>query len=113
MKFSRALAASVLVLPCLAAATPLEARQDPTSQCNTGSIQCCSQTESASSESASFLLGLLGIVLEDITALIGLDCSPISVIGVGSGSACTASPVCCSNTAVGGLIGIGCVPISI
>jgi hypothetical protein len=46
------------------------------------------------------LLGLLGIVLTDLTALVGLGCSPISVIGVGSGSACSATPVCCENNDV-------------
>ncbi|KAJ3536093.1 hypothetical protein NM688_g6881 [Phlebia brevispora] len=83
------------------------------SQCNTGSIQCCQQVESASSAAGSLLLGLLGIVLTDLDVLLGLDCSPISIIGVGSGSACSANPVCCENNSLGGLISIGCVPITL
>ncbi|KAI0371976.1 hypothetical protein BV20DRAFT_941118, partial [Pilatotrama ljubarskyi] len=59
------------------------------------------------------LLGLLGIVLGDITGLIGLGCSPISVVGVGSGNACSANAVCCENNSVGGLLSIGCLPIEL
>ncbi|KAJ3524591.1 hypothetical protein NM688_g8534 [Phlebia brevispora] len=70
------------------------------SQCNTGSISCCDQVLDSSSEEANLLLGLLGIVLDGVTGLLGLDCSPISVIGVGSGSECSASPVCCENNSV-------------
>ncbi|EIN06924.1 fungal hydrophobin, partial [Punctularia strigosozonata HHB-11173 SS5] len=82
------------------------------SQCNTGSLQCCNSVESASSASASLLLGLLGIVLDAVDVLIGVTCSPISVIGLG-GSSCSANPVCCENNSFGGLISIGCVPITL
>ena len=54
----------------------------------------------SSSTEANLLVALLGVVLGDLTGLVGLQCSPINVIGVGSGNACTASPVCCSNTQV-------------
>ncbi|KAH9896892.1 fungal hydrophobin-domain-containing protein [Cubamyces lactineus] len=81
------------------------------SSCSTGPIQCCNSVESADSVAGSLLLGLLGIVLGDITGLIGLECSPLTVIGVGSGNACSANAVCCTNNNVGGLISIGCVPI--
>ena len=85
----------------------------------------------SSSSGANTLAGLLGIVLGDLTGLLGLDCSPLSIIGVGTGNGCTASPVCCSNTEAvsdslleiteesthnfgqGGLIGIGCIPITL
>nr|AGC26950.1 hydrophobin [Polyporus umbellatus] len=107
--FSRAIVVTALTLPLLAAATPveLEARQS----CSTGSIQCCNTVEDAKSASASLLLGLLGIVVGDITGLIGLNCSPLNVVGVGSGNACSANAVCCQNNNVGGLISIGCVPV--
>ena len=54
----------------------------------------------ANSASGNLLLGLLGIVLGDITGLIGLNCSPLTVIGVGSGNACSANAVCCTNNNV-------------
>ncbi|GJF00058.1 fungal hydrophobin [Phanerochaete sordida] len=109
MKFA---VATLLALPLLAVATPLEVRQSAGS-CSTGSVQCCDSTVSSTSAEGNLLAGLLGIVLGDITGLIGLTCSPISVVGVGSGSECSANVVCCSNTQVGGLIGIGCLPITL
>ncbi|TBU59270.1 fungal hydrophobin [Dichomitus squalens] len=79
--------------------------------CSTGPIQCCNSVGSASDPAFSGILGLLGIVLEGVEALVGLGCSPISVVGVGSGNACSATTVCCQNNSVGGLISIGCIPI--
>ncbi|GBE83670.1 fungal hydrophobin-domain-containing protein [Sparassis latifolia] len=83
------------------------------SQCNTGSIQCCQSVESANSAAGSALLGLLSIVLDDVNLLLGSDCSPLTVVGVGSGSSCDANPVCCTDNSYGNLISIGCVPISL
>ena len=54
----------------------------------------------AGSAAGAALLGLLGVVVQDLNVLLGLDCSPISVVGVGSGSECSASPVCCENNDV-------------
>ncbi|KAI0628863.1 hypothetical protein C8Q77DRAFT_1161891 [Trametes polyzona] len=51
----------------------------------------------AGSQSASALLGLLGIVVQDVNVLVGLNCSPISVIGVGTGDACSGTAVCCED----------------
>ncbi|KAI9069432.1 fungal hydrophobin [Trametes sanguinea] len=109
MMFSRAVALAVSALPLLAAATPLEARAD----CSTGALQCCDSTAEASSPAVSDLLGLLGIVLQDVDVLVGLTCSPISVIGVGAGNSCSATAVCCEDNSHGGLISIGCVPVSL
>ena len=53
----------------------------------------------ASNPLVGILAGLLGVVLGPITALVGVNCSPISVIGVG-GNSCNANPVCCTNNAV-------------
>ena len=46
------------------------------------------------------LLGLLGIVLDGVDALLGLDCSPITIIGAGTGNACSSNVVCCQNNNV-------------
>ncbi|KAF8063362.1 POH2 hydrophobin [Lyophyllum atratum] len=84
----------------------------PASQCNTGPIQCCNSVQSASAPAVALLAGLLGIVISDITALVGLTCTPITVIG-GSGNSCSAQPVCCTNNDFDGLIVIGCSPVNI
>lgn len=57
-------------------------------------------TLQASSAAGQALLGLVGATVQDVTAKIGLGCSPISAIGVGSGNACQAQPVCCQNNNV-------------
>ncbi|KAF9072203.1 hydrophobin, partial [Rhodocollybia butyracea] len=80
------------------------------SQCSTGSIQCCTSTETAGSAAGAALLGLLGIVVQDVTALIGLGCSGINVAG---GGTCSSQAVCCQDNAVGGLISIGCIPVTL
>ena len=69
--------AVVTSLAILAAATPMP--NVPASQCTTGPIQCCNSVQKASDPSVSKLLGLLGIVVQDVTALVGVTCSPISV----------------------------------
>ncbi|EJD01673.1 fungal hydrophobin [Fomitiporia mediterranea MF3/22] len=123
-----------LALPILAVATPmpLPGGGSPTSkppattitvtatatetitggQCNTGPIQCCNSVQKADSSAVTGILGLLGVVIQDINALVGLTCDPISVIGLGS-AGCSATPVCCENNTFNGLIAIGCVPIII
>ncbi|PIL33166.1 MFS general substrate transporter [Ganoderma sinense ZZ0214-1] len=89
--FSRIVAVSTLAFAVLAAAAD---------SCNTGSMQCCNQVEDSKSASGSALLTALGINLQDVTGQIGLGCSPLSVVGVGAGNSCTASPVCCQNNNV-------------
>ncbi|KAF9259951.1 fungal hydrophobin, partial [Marasmius fiardii PR-910] len=84
----------------------------PIGQCNTGPVQCCNQVVPASNAAAQGTLGLIGVVLQDINIPVGLDCSPITIIGGGNG-ACQSNPVCCNDNSNGGLISIGCIPISI
>ena len=48
-------------------------------------LQCCESTATASDPSAAAVLGLLGIVLQDLNVLVGLTCSPITVIGSNNG----------------------------
>ncbi|RDX51667.1 fungal hydrophobin [Lentinus brumalis] len=95
------------VFSVLAVATPV-ARD--TGSCSTGSIQCCDSVSKASDPTTSVLLGLLGVVVQGVDVLVGLTCSPISVVGVGS-SSCSSNVVCCENNNVGGLISVGCLPI--
>ncbi|CDO71947.1 hypothetical protein BN946_scf184940.g94 [Trametes cinnabarina] len=112
--FSRVVALAISALPLLAAATPLETRGggSGSGSCSTGTLQCCGSTEEASSPAAAKLLGLLGIVLQDVDVLLGLDCSAITVVGVGSGSGCSAQTVCCEDTS-NSLVSIGCLPVDL
>lgn len=98
----------------LAAATPVEVRGDSgDSQCNGGTISCCNSVQDASSSSVTSLLGLLGLSLGSITGQVGLNCSPLTVVGVGSGASCTSQTVCCTGNSFNGLINVGCTPINV
>eukprot|EP00753_Platysulcus_tardus_P009143 PLAT1827.2.p3 GENE.PLAT1827.2~~PLAT1827.2.p3 ORF type:complete len:112 (-),score=0.92 PLAT1827.2:121-456(-) len=99
-------------LAILAVATPTP-NTAPAGQCTTGELQCCQSVQAATDPSLTNLLGSLGIIVGDITGLVGLTCSSINVIGVGSGNECTANPVCCTNNAWGGLISLGCAPVEL
>ncbi|KAI0764931.1 fungal hydrophobin-domain-containing protein [Fomes fomentarius] len=90
------------------------AHSHPTSagDCTTGPVQCCNSVQSASSPAASTLLGLLDIVVQGVDLLVGLTCSPITIIGIGGGS-CQSTVVCCEDNSHGGLISIGCVPVNL
>ncbi|ESK84643.1 hydrophobin [Moniliophthora roreri MCA 2997] len=98
---------SLAALATLAAATPT-----PRAECNTGPIECCNTVTNADDPAAASVLGLLGIIIQDLNVVVGLTCSPVTVIGAG-GSGCNAHPVCCEDNSHGTLISIGCVPISI
>ncbi|KAL5521983.1 SC3_3 [Sanghuangporus sanghuang] len=104
--------ANALILPSKTSATTSAPTSTPTSQCNTGSVQCCNSVQPASSSDVTSLFGLLGVILDDLNVDVGLTCSPLSIIGLGSGE-CNANPVCCENNNFNGLIAIGCVPINI
>ncbi|ESK86849.1 hydrophobin [Moniliophthora roreri MCA 2997] len=123
--FARISAAFIYVLMAftvLAAATctpttvtvtpPASTATQPASQCNTGPIQCCNSVQSASSTPASNVLGLLGVTLTDLNVLVGLTCSPVTILG-GIFGGCSATPVCCENNSFGGVIAIGCVPVNL
>ncbi|KDQ62177.1 hypothetical protein JAAARDRAFT_91644, partial [Jaapia argillacea MUCL 33604] len=101
----------VASIASLAAASPVPATAD--GQYNTGAMQCCNSVEQANSPAASNLLGLLGIEVQDATAMVGFSCSPIDVIGVANGNSCSASPVCCQDNSHGTLVSMGCVPITL
>ncbi|KAK0470645.1 hydrophobin 2 [Armillaria novae-zelandiae] len=120
-------------LTLLAAATPLGSNPTTTTQtvtttvtvsgatttvtesasvCSSGNMQCCQSVQSGSSSAVGLLLGLLNVVLSDVTALVGITCTPITIVGLNSNS-CNQQTVCCQNNTFNGIIAIGCVPINI
>ncbi|TFK70617.1 fungal hydrophobin [Pluteus cervinus] len=93
-----------------ATASAVVARTD--GDCNTGSIQCCASTQTSSITNLALLSSLFGLALPNIGGLLGLSCSPLSILGVG-GNSCSQQPVCCTNNDFGGLISLGCSPFNI
>ncbi|KAF5309242.1 hypothetical protein D9619_012773 [Psilocybe cf. subviscida] len=79
-------------------------------QCNTGTLLCCQSVGNPSTYAT--LLALLGIDVSNVTPLVGVNCSPISVIGI-SGNSCSAQPVCCTDNSFNGLVAFGCTPINL
>ncbi|KAI0674332.1 hydrophobin [Trametes maxima] len=108
MIFSRVATFALAALPILAAANPLTG-----GKCSTGSLQCCNTLNKADSTSIAGLLDLIGVALGDLNGLVGVQCSPIDVIGVLNGNDCHAQAACCTNNNVGGLVSTGCVPVSL
>ncbi|KAI0737179.1 hypothetical protein C8Q80DRAFT_1214640 [Daedaleopsis nitida] len=74
-------------LAVLAAATPAPNVNGGTSGCTTGPIQCCESLQTPNSTAVAPILAGLGIVIDDLDVLVGLTCSAISVVGIGSGNA--------------------------
>ncbi|KAF8519117.1 hypothetical protein BU17DRAFT_66060 [Hysterangium stoloniferum] len=69
-----------------------------TSQCNTGTAQCCTTVGAATSASVVNALGLLAGLLSGITGVVGIGCLPI----IGSVN-CAQQPVCCTGNKFNGL----------
>ncbi|KAG7095660.1 hypothetical protein E1B28_006379 [Marasmius oreades] len=80
-------------------------------QCSTGPVQCCLTTGHANDGAISALLGLLGIVVTDLNVLIGVNCSPTTVLGITI--PCLNQAVCCQDNSHNGVLSIGCVPATI
>ena len=81
------LSAVATLFAALAAATPVPQLQNgPLGQCNTGQIQCCQQVAPASDLNPAALNGLLGVVIQDVNVIVGLECTSVNVIGIESGN---------------------------
>ncbi|OAX39835.1 fungal hydrophobin [Rhizopogon vinicolor AM-OR11-026] len=119
------LAPSVLLISLLAYVvgtnaipTLLSARDNSTCSssgalCNTGTVSCCQTIYPSNSSALSKITSALNIPLDPVQGFVGMGCSPLSVIGPGSGAVCTQESVCCSGNTYYGLINIGCTAINI
>ncbi|KAJ7573079.1 hydrophobin 2 [Mycena floridula] len=104
------LSAIALALVTLAVATP--------TSCNTADIECCSSLEEASSPIGVAILKLFGIDPSSVTGLIGVSCSPITVVGAGNDNShsiqnSAARFFCQADDLFAGLISLGCVPVTV
>ncbi|KAF5566021.1 fungal hydrophobin [Fusarium phyllophilum] len=73
--------------------------------CNApAALTCCQTVGTSSNPVISLLLGLLGIVVQDPSTVLGATCSSIT-----DPAACQqGTAVCCNDNSHGGLISIGC-----
>ncbi|KAF7334691.1 Hydrophobin 2 [Mycena venus] len=104
--FSKLSVVVASALITLAAATPTTVPVTPPT-----SDQCCQTVVDSSSTAAGKVLSLLGIDLGIITIPVGLNCSPLTVLGNNCGDITTR----CDAPEIewGGLIAINCIPITI
>jgi hypothetical protein len=79
----------------------------PASQCTTGPVQCCDSDGTINDNAVAEALALVDVIVQDPSVLIGLTCTPITVVGVGSGATCNADPLCCENNNFNGIVAIG------
>jgi len=77
----------VALLVTAALAASAVAAPSPSNSCNSGPVQCCGTLhEAGSTEADNVLAHLIGAVLGPISAQVGVGCTPITVIGAGTGA---------------------------
>ncbi|EJD00330.1 fungal hydrophobin [Fomitiporia mediterranea MF3/22] len=86
------------------------------SSCSTGKLQCCDSIAPNGGKDDAALGGLLGLdVLQGLNVPIGINCNPLSVVGVGSAGTCSTQAACCNGVTNSGLVPIGldCSPVNV
>ncbi|KAJ7720234.1 hypothetical protein B0H14DRAFT_3900764 [Mycena olivaceomarginata] len=104
-------AASSSAVPPTSSPAASSSAVPPTSSGAPTSPQCCNSVLSSTDNAVSAIAGLLGLDLTGLDVLVGLGCSPITVIGNNCGS----TTVNCNppKEQWGGLIAINCIPITL
>ncbi|KAI0357180.1 hypothetical protein OH77DRAFT_1435896 [Trametes cingulata] len=115
--FARVAIYTFAAFAALARSTPVRQRS---AGWDTGTDMCCDELLYASVPPASTILAEFGMTI-DGSVMVGLKCSTMPVGG--SGTSCSGNIVCCENDNVGcgaeyvactgGLISVGCLPISL
>ncbi|KAG6375852.1 hydrophobin 2 [Boletus reticuloceps] len=104
----------IAALAAVAAAAPnvLEARTTAP-VCNSGSQYCCNQKFSNPMDFKGGPLGLLGVLL-GLGVNAGVECTPVTVIGLlSNGAQCTQQTVCCNDVKQNGLVNVACSPVAV
>ncbi|KAJ7195692.1 fungal hydrophobin [Mycena pura] len=70
---------------------------------------CCTTVGTNKNPVISAVAALLGLDISDVLGDIGIGCTLLSVLG----NTCSNTAVNCDATQLGGLINIGCVPITL
>ncbi|KAG2749247.1 fungal hydrophobin [Suillus brevipes Sb2] len=84
-------------------------------QCNTGEIQCCNNSTSYDSYAAQKAFNQTGLVnvVAVVNAVVGLECSGVSVVGTSDGCSANQEPLCCTDNKYNGVVSLGCTPINV
>ncbi|PPR08289.1 hypothetical protein CVT24_001129 [Panaeolus cyanescens] len=100
MRFSKLAVLAVVPLTVSASVLPRTGGDGGNDNaCNPGPIKCCNTLQTQAESPLTAILGLLGVVLGPVNALIGTNCTPLSVLAL-AGNSCSSQPVCCSNVAM-------------
>ncbi|KLO20323.1 fungal hydrophobin [Schizopora paradoxa] len=103
---------AALSVPLLALGTPTPQALG-NSQCDTGSLRCCSQVTTPEAYGQTAGLGsVITELLGSISGTIGVSCDSVNVIGA-SGNSCSAQPACCTGDTFNGLVTLGCSPVNV
>ncbi|KAH8118784.1 fungal hydrophobin [Phellopilus nigrolimitatus] len=105
---------ALLALPILAAATPwaTPTTSVPITTTVTVTSTATSTAVPATARPARPSSAELGVLVDGLDVLLGVTCSPITVVG-GVAGTCSASPVCCENNNFNGVVAVGCVPVTL
>jgi len=106
--FARISAFVLMALPLLAVASPLDGRRS--NSCDTGSLQCCASSTSTTSQQGKDIIAALVNIPVTINGLIGISCTPISVIG--GSTQCQQEAYCCTDSSEG-TVSLGCTSVSV
>ncbi|EAU83498.1 hypothetical protein CC1G_04754 [Coprinopsis cinerea okayama7 len=75
-------------------ASPVGIRSE---QCSTGDVQCCNLLTFSNDSVLGPLLNLASSTVTGVVELIGIQCTPINILGLTQTAQCQSQPLCCSN----------------
>ncbi|KAF9042980.1 hypothetical protein BJ165DRAFT_1328212, partial [Panaeolus papilionaceus] len=78
--------------------------------CNSGPVQCCGSLQAPSQYNAAAVASALGLAVQDVTGQLGVQCTPLTGIGAGTGNNCASSPLCCQRNFESQGAGVNCSP---
>ncbi|KAF8437069.1 fungal hydrophobin-domain-containing protein [Boletus edulis BED1] len=103
----------VTLLPLAALVAVATAAEAPAATCSSGSVYCCNQKFSNSSTfEKKDPVGVIDVLL-GLGVNVGVQCSPITVIGaLSNGAQCTKQTACCKDVKQNGLVNFSCAPVA-
>ncbi|KAL4064842.1 fungal hydrophobin-domain-containing protein [Scleroderma yunnanense] len=81
--------------------------------CSNGSVQCCQSLQNANEVSNLLAHVDVAVVQAAAQGLVGVTCTPITIIGTGQGCAASQQAVCCNNNNFNGVVNLGCTPANV